>query len=99
MAKTMENFRKRISIRLVSNEKDFLKYINRPIHITHKILSKNYAAIHEIKPILTLNKPIYIGFAVLELKNGSCMTFITNLLKNVLMLNCCLLTQTVLLAK
>ena len=45
----------------------FLKYTSRPTHITHKIFSKSYAAIHEIKPLLTLNKPIYVGFTVLEL--------------------------------
>ena len=45
---------------LVNNEKDFLKYTSRPTHITHKIFGKDYAAIHEIKPVLTLNKPIYV---------------------------------------
>ena len=48
-------------------QKDFLKYTSRPTHITHKIFGKNYAAIHEIKPVLTLNKPIYVGFTVLKL--------------------------------
>ena len=56
--KTMENLWKRINIRLVNKDKDFLKYTSRPAHITHKIFDKNYAAIHEIKPILMLNKPI-----------------------------------------
>ena len=56
-----------MNVRLVNNEKDFLKYTSRPTHITHKIFGKNYAAIHEIKPVLTLNKPIYAGFTVLEL--------------------------------
>ena len=65
--KTMENLRKRINVRLVNNEKDFLKYTSRPTHITHKIFGKNYAAIYEIKPVLKLNKPISIGFTVLEL--------------------------------
>ena len=65
--KTMENLRKRINVRLVNNEKDFLKYTSRLTHITHKIFDKNYAAIHEIKPVLTLNKPIYAGFTILEL--------------------------------
>ena len=65
--KTMENLRKRTNARLVNNEKDFLKYTNRPTHIVHKIFDKNYAAIHEIKPVLTLNKPISVGFTVLEL--------------------------------
>ena len=53
--------------RLVNNEKDFSKYTSRPTYITHKIFDKNYAAIHEINPVLTLNKPIYVWFTVLEL--------------------------------
>ena len=65
--KTLENLRKRINVRLVNNEKDFLKYTSSPTHITHKIFDKNYAAIHEIKLALTPNKPIYVGFTVFEL--------------------------------
>ena len=49
--KTMENLRKTIKVRLVTNEQDFLKYTSKPTYITHKIFDKNYAAIHEIKPI------------------------------------------------
>ena len=63
----MENLRKRISVKIVSNEKDFLKHVSKPTCISHKIFNKNYAAIHEIKLDLTLSKPIYIGFTVLEL--------------------------------
>ena len=65
--KTMENLQKRINVRPVNKEKDFLKYTSRPTHITHKIFDKNYAAIHEIKPVLPLNKQNYVGFTVLEL--------------------------------
>ena len=54
-------------MRLVSNANDLLKYTSRPTYITHKIFSENFAAIHEIKPVLMLNKPIYVGFTVLEL--------------------------------
>ena len=68
--KTMGNLRKRISVRLVTNEKDFLKHTSRPAYITHKIFDKNFTAIHEIKPVLILNKPIYVGFTVLELTKG-----------------------------
>ena len=64
--KTMGNSRKRINVRLVNNEKDFLKYISRPTYTTHKVFNKNCAAIHEIKPVLLLNKPIYVGFTVLD---------------------------------
>ena len=65
--KTMEYLRKKINVRLVSNEKDFLKYTSRPTYITHKMFGKDYDVIHEIKPVLILNKPIYIGFTVLDL--------------------------------
>ena len=34
---TMENLRKKINVRLVDNEKYFLKYTSKPPHITHKI--------------------------------------------------------------
>ena len=65
--KTIENLRKRINVRLVNNAKDFLKYTSRPTYVTHKLFDKDFAAIHEIKPVLMLNKPIYVGFTVLEL--------------------------------
>ena len=63
----MENLRKRINVRLVNKKKDFLKYTSRPPYVTHKLFDKDYAVIHEIKPVLMLNKPIYAGFTVLEL--------------------------------
>ena len=46
--KTMENLRRRINVKLVNNEKDFLKHTSRRTHITHKIFDKNYDTIHEI---------------------------------------------------
>ena len=73
--KTMENLQKRINVRLVNNEKDFLKYTSRQTYITHKIFGKDYAAIHEIKPVLILNKPIYIGFTVLDLSKWKMYDF------------------------
>ena len=79
--KTMENLTKRINVRLVNNEKDFLKYTRRPIYITHKIFGNDYAAIHEIKPVLILNKPIYIGFTVLDLSNWKMYDFYYNFVK------------------
>ena len=54
----MENLRKRIKVRIVNNEEGFLKYTSRPSHIPHKVFGKKYAAIHEIKPVLLLNKTL-----------------------------------------
>ena len=60
--KTMENFQKRISVRWVNNAKDFLEYTSKPTYITHKIFGKNYAAIHEIRPVLCLTNQIMLNF-------------------------------------
>ena len=81
--KTMENLRKRINVRLVNNKKDFLKYTSRLTHITHKIFDKSYTAIREIKPVLTLNKPIYVGYAVLELSKWLMYDFYYDFLKKI----------------
>ena len=79
--KTMENLRKRISVRLVTNDKDYLKYVSKPTFISKKILSERFAAIHETKPVLTLNKPIYVGFTVLELSKWLMYEFHYNPIK------------------
>ena len=63
----MENLRKRIRVKLVNNVKDYVKCISKPSFVSQKIFSKNFVAIHEIKPVLTLHKPIYIGFSILDL--------------------------------
>ena len=76
--KTME----RINVRLVNNEKDFLKETSRSTHFTHRIFGKNYAAIHEIKPVLALNKPTYVGFTVLELCKWLMYDFHYSFIKN-----------------
>ena len=97
--KSMKNLRKRISVRLVNNAEDFLKYTSRPTYIACKTFSENYATIHEIKPVLMLNKPIYVGFTVLELSKWLTYDFHYNFIKKILMLNCYLLTLKVLLMK
>ena len=79
--KTMENLRKRINVRFVNNKKDFLKYPSRSTYVTHKLFHKNFAAIHEIKPVLILNKPIYVGFTVLDLSKWLMYDFHYNFIK------------------
>ena len=79
--KALENLRKRISVRLVNNEKDYLKHVNKPSFILQKIFDINFAAIHEIKPVLTLHKPIYVGFTVLELSKLLMYDFHYNFIK------------------
>ena len=66
-SKTMGNLRKRINVRLVNIAEDYTNYVSKPSFVLQKIFSKNFVAIHEIKPVLTLNKPIYVAFSILDL--------------------------------
>ena len=79
--KTVENLRRRINVRFVNNKKDFLKYTCRPNYVTHKLFNKNFATIHEIKEVLILNKPIYVGFTVLDLSKWLMYDFHYNFIK------------------
>ena len=59
----MENLGNRIDVKLVNNEKDFLKCTSRPSYMSHKIFDNNLVAIRESKLALKLNKP---GMCILE---------------------------------
>ena len=65
----------------MKNEKDFLKYTGRQFKLLIKFLVKDYAAIHGIKPVLMLNKPIYVGFTVLHLNKWKLYDFYYNVIE------------------
>ena len=79
--KTMENLMKRINVRLVNNAKDYKKYVSKPSFVSQKIISKNFVAILEIKSVSTLDKPIYVGFSVLDLSKCEMYDFHYNYIK------------------
>ena len=63
----MEILRKRKSIKLVNNAKYYVKCVSKRSFVSQKIFSENFVAINEIKPALTLNKPAYVRFSILDL--------------------------------
>ena len=73
--KTMENMTKRVKIRIVKNGKDIIKYKSKPTCVRWNIYDKKLVAIHEKKTCLILNKPIYIGFTVLEISKWKMYNF------------------------
>ena len=93
--KIMENLRKIINVRLVNNAKDYKKWVSRPIFVSQKIIDKNFVAIHEIKQVLTLDRPIYIGFSIIDLSKLLMYEFHFKDIKQNMMPNCYLQTQTV----
>ena len=70
-------------MRIVKNEKDIVKHISKPSYVSHKIFDKNLVAIHEKKISLTLNKPIYVGFTVLETSNLAMYAFHYGFMKKI----------------
>ena len=52
---------------LVNDKKKYLKIIYKPNFISQKIIDKIFVAVHCSKKVLTLNKPIYVGFYILDL--------------------------------
>ena len=72
--KTMESLRKKKK-RFLKISQDFIKYKSKPTCVNWKVFHNNLAAIHEKKISLTLNKPIYVGFTVLELSKWEMYNF------------------------
>ena len=64
--KTMENLRNRINVKLVNNEKDYLKCTPNLSYMSLKIFENNLVAIRNGKLALKFNKPAYIGMFILE---------------------------------
>ena len=63
----MENLRNRVDIRLVNNEKYYLKQTSKPTFITQKIFGNDLVAIHKIKITLILQTPAYFAMCALEI--------------------------------
>ena len=60
-----------------------------------KTFRKYFVAIHENKQVLKCNKPIYVGFSILDLSKLFMYDFSTTTLKGNMMVNCYLQIQTV----
>ena len=68
----------RINIKLVNNEKDYLKCTSKPSYMSHK----NLVAIRKSKLALKLTKPAYIGMCILELSKVLIDEFHYDYIKN-----------------
>ena len=80
--KTMENIRKRVDVRLVTDENKLLKLASKPTYVSSKIFNKNLVAVHKIKETLTLNRPAYVGMCILDLSKTLMYDFHYNYIKD-----------------
>ena len=58
------NMRNKINVKVVNNEKYYLKCTSKPSYMSHKIFDNNLVAIHHSKLALKLNKLAYIGMCM-----------------------------------
>ena len=79
--KTMENIRKRVDVRLITDEKKLLKLTSKPTYVSSKIFNENLVAVHKIKETLTLNRPAYVGMCILDLSKTLMYDFHYNYIK------------------
>ena len=79
--KTMENLRKRVDVKLITNENKFLKMTSKPTYVSSKIFNENLVAVHKIKETLTLNRPAYLGMCILDLSKTLMYDFHYNYIK------------------
>ena len=79
--KTMENIRKRVDVKLVTDEKKLLKLASKPTFVSSKIFNENLVAVHKIKETLTLNRPAYVEMCILDLSKTLMYDFHYNYIK------------------
>ena len=82
--KSMENLRKRQRVELVqpeTNPKKYRKLIADPLFKGRKIFSDNLVAVHIKKGLIRMERPIYVGFTVLELSKLCMYQFYYDILK------------------
>ncbi|GFS71013.1 uncharacterized protein TNCV_1585101 [Trichonephila clavipes] len=65
--KTMENLRKRTVIDLVQDQKKSKKLVASPAFHNFRIITTDLVSIERKKVSLLLNRPIYIGFSILDI--------------------------------
>ena len=81
-----KNTRKRTNLKLTCKEDIFIKHAPRAYFISGKMFNENLFAINIIKEELVLNRPIYVGMAILDLSKLLMYDFHYNyMLKNTIL--------------
>ena len=79
--KTMENVREHVDFELVDNITRLEKCLNSPTYKHRHIINDQLIGIEKTKSVVKLNKPIYIGMAILDLSKLHMYKFYYDVLK------------------
>ena len=78
--KTMENIRKRVDVRLATDQKKLSKLVSKPTYVNSKIFNEDL--VDKIKETLTLDRPACVGMCILDLSRTLMYDFHYNYIKN-----------------
>ena len=79
--KTMENIRKRVDVRLVTDQKKLSRLVSKPTYLKLKIFNEDLVTVHKIKETRTLDRPAYVGMCILDLSKTVMYDFHHNFIK------------------
>ena len=79
--KTMENVRNHIDFELVNNAERLAKIHNEPVFKHSHIINDSLVGVEKMRTTTKLNKPIYLGFSILELSKLHMYKFYYDVLK------------------
>ena len=79
--KTCENVRNRKDIHLTKGREKAQKWINKPNFKSFKIFDENLLACHMIKNKIKMNRPSYVGQAILDISKTVMYEFHYNVIK------------------
>ena len=80
--RTLMNLRKRQNISLMTDVTKLNYCVKKPDFISSKIFNENRVAVHNIERELYMNKPIYVGFSILDLSKYHMCNFHYGFIKN-----------------
>ena len=89
--KTMENLRKRVKIELVNNQKRAMKLSVKPSFQGFRIFNEDLVGVNMKIEKLYLNRPIYVGFSILDMSKTLMYDFHYNHIKKIYGLSATLL--------
>ena len=79
--KTCENLRKRVDVRLVTDQNKLSKLASKPTYVNSKIFIKDLVAVHKVKETLKLDRPAYVRMCILDLSKTLMYDFHYNYIK------------------
>lgn len=79
--KTMENVRKRVDIKLVIDTQKATKLTHKPNYKKFNLINDDLISLEFYKTSIKLDRPIYVGFSILELSKTLMYAFYYDILK------------------